>query len=193
MKYREKIVQLLYSRNILRAVMAVNIIGTFYGFYYYRFQLLETSGFLWVFVPDSPLSTLAVALSIFLYLREKNNSYIDTFAFFGNLKYGVWTVFVLLYMQEGFLDYQNLPLYLFLISSHALMVLQAFLVLDYSEISLKPMTIVFSWFLLNDFIDYWLGIHSSLPREAGFSSPVAWTAISLTFLGFLIVYSEKVN
>ena len=187
-QFSRKIRKFLYSEKVLKLIVAVNLMGTAFGFYYYRFQFMETSPLLWIFVPDSPLATLAVAASIIFYLRNRRNSYLDFLAFFGNLKYGVWTVFVLLYMQQGFLSYQALPLYIFLLFSHALMALQAFLVLDYSKFSWKPFLAGFSWFMVNDLLDYSLGIHSTLPETADFSSPVAWTAVSMTLAGAVIVY-----
>mgnify|MGYP002760484766 FL=1 len=186
-----KIRETLYSEKVLKSIVVINLLGTAFGFYYYRFQFMETSPLLWIFVPDSPLATLAAAASIIFYMKNRQNSYLDFLAFLGNLKYGVWTVFVLLYMQQGFLSYQPLPLYIFLVFSHAFMALQAFLVLDYSDFSWKPFLAAFSWFPVNDLLDYSLGIHSTLPSSAGFSSPVAWVAFSMTLTGALIVYLVK--
>ncbi|MFB6241800.1 MAG: DUF1405 domain-containing protein [Candidatus Nanosalina sp.] len=189
----EKIRDLIYSRKVLFSAVLINLAGTAFGFYYYAEQLASTSLLMWIFIPDSPLSTLAAAAAFFLYIRGKQNYLIETFAFFGNLKYGVWTVFVLLYMQSGFLQYQPLPLYIFLIASHALMVLQAFVILDLSEISWKPLAAVLTWFLVNDAVDYTLGTHSTLPHSVGFSSPVAWVAVATTLAAGAIVYSEKIK
>jgi uncharacterized membrane protein YpjA len=190
---KEKIRDFVYSRKILFSAVLINLAGTAFGFYYYAEQFAATPFQLWIFVPDSPLATLAAAAAFFLYLRGRQNSLVETYAFFGNLKYGVWTIFVLIYMQNGFLQYQPLPLYVFLVVSHALMIVQAFVILDLSKISWKPLVAVIAWFLLNDFVDYTLGTHSTLPHGVGFSSPVAWVAVATTLAAGVFVYSEKVK
>jgi uncharacterized membrane protein YpjA len=188
-KLKEKI----FTRKVFFSAALLNLAGTMFGFYYYAGQLQATEPVFWVFVPDSPLSTLAAAAVFLLYLRGRQNSLLETFAFFGNLKYGIWTVFVLFYMQQGFLQYQSLPLHVFLITSHLFMVLQAFVILEISEISWKPFLAALTWFLVNDGLDYTLGIHSTLPETAGLSSPVAWVAVGTTLTAGTAVYREKIS
>lgn len=185
--------KLVYNENVLWAAVLVNLAGTAFGFYYYGEQLAVTSLPMWIFVPDSPVATLAAASAFYLYIRGKQSSLVETFAFFGNLKYGIWTVFVLIYMYQGFSQIHPTPLYAFLLVSHALMVLQAYVVLDFSEISWKPLLAVIGWFLVNDAVDYTLGTHSALPKAVGFSSPVAWVAVGTTLLAALMVYLKEIR
>jgi uncharacterized membrane protein YpjA len=189
----EKLRNFVYSRKVLWSAVLVNIAGTAFGFYYYMGQLAATPVPLWIFVPDSPVATLAAASAFYLYIREKQSSLVETFAFFGNLKYGIWTVFVLIYMHQGFTQMHPTPLYAFLLTSHALMVLQAYVVLDFSEISLKPLLAVLAWFLVNDLVDYTIGTHSALPEAVGFSSPVGWVAVGTTVLASAAVYLKKIR
>jgi len=43
-------------------IVAVNLAGTAFGFWYYRGQFARTPAELWVFVPDSPAATLLIAI-----------------------------------------------------------------------------------------------------------------------------------
>ena len=45
-------------------IVAINLAGTLFGFWYYRFQLAQTPIVMWPFVPDSPTATLFIALSL---------------------------------------------------------------------------------------------------------------------------------
>jgi uncharacterized membrane protein YpjA len=192
-KVKDEIRDFIYSSKVLWTAVLVNLAGTAFGFYYYMEQLAATRASLWIFVPDSPVATLAAAAAFYLYLRDRQSSLVETFAFFGNLKYGIWTVFVLIYMHQAFSQIHPIPLYAFLLASHALMVLQAHVILDFSEISWKSFLSVLGWFLVNDAVDYTLGTHSALPEAAGFSSPVAWVAVGTTLLAALMVYLKEIR
>lgn len=173
------------SNTHIRIVAAVNLLGTVFGFYYYREQLLATSVELWVFVPDSPISTLLMASSLVLLLRGKS-SFLDGMAFIGNLKYGLWTVFILVFYSSTFLQINSIWMYLFLLFSHLLMALQAFLILELSD--LKYAGIAVGWFLVNDFVDYFLDTHTFIYASHSHPfSPAMIAAFSLTVAGGLIL------
>lgn len=187
----------LLGKSFIKALIAVNILGTFFGFYYYMPQLAETSIFLWPIVPDSPISTLLIALSLSIFLSggleklpEKLEIFIHSLAFIGNVKYGLWTVFVLLKFQPEFMAINTTAMYLFLILSHLGMFLQAFLVLDYIDISKKILGLSAGFFLFNDMVDYTLGIHTSLPETQGIYSIVSAVAFTLTVVAGLLLYFE---
>lgn len=177
--------------EIIKSLILVNIAGTAFGFYYYRDLMLSNSVYLWPVIPDSPASTLFIALSFFLYLKNRGNKVIDALAFIGNVKYGLWTVFVLLYMNQGFLEYTSILMYGFLLFSHLAMFFQAFLVLEYSEISMKEIIPVGLFFLVNDVIDYSLGVHAYLPEDTSFLGPVSVVAFSLTVSATLLAVGLK--
>ena len=174
----------------VKVIILANLAGTLFGFYWYRGLLESTPVYLWPLVPDSPIATLLISTSLFLYLKGNPNKYIDVLAFFGNLKYGLWTVFVELYMFESFLAVNSLPMYLFIIFSHLAMFFQAFLVLKYTELSWKPAVFAFSFYLLNDFVDYSLGIYATLPRDVSIVSLTSFVAFTLTVSAFLY-YSKS--
>jgi uncharacterized membrane protein YpjA len=193
----EKFSRKILGNSFLKFLIAVNLAGTLFGFYYYLPQFSSTEFFLWPLVADSPISTLFLALSLYIFLSgglEKFSSEIENtvhaLAFIGNVKYGLWTVFVLLQFRPEFTAINTMPMYMFLILSHFGMFLQAFLVLDYIDIGKKVSGLAVGFFLFNDLVDYSLGIHTSLPETQGIFSLVSFVAISLTVLSGLLLCFE---
>jgi uncharacterized membrane protein YpjA len=136
-------------------IVAVNLVGTAFGFYYYLPQFSATAPVAWPLVPDSPVATLFVALS----LASWKLGYADrlgplhALAFFGCLKLGAWTPFVLLAFADGF-SYLPAPMYNFLFWSHLGMVLEAFLVYRYADFRPPAVAVAVGWYGLNDLVDY---------------------------------------
>jgi len=176
---------------LVKLIVLANLAGTAFGFYWYRDLLLSQNFFLWPLIPDSPLSTLFIAFSLVLYRYSRSNSFLDALAFVGNLKYGLWTVFVQLYFFQELVSTTSIYLYLFITFSHVLMFLQAFLVLRYSELSLKAGLAAVFWFLVNDFVDYSLGIHATLPVKAELFSVVSGVAFALTVASAVIYFRKS--
>jgi uncharacterized membrane protein YpjA len=182
--------RVLENRLLVKIIIIANLAGTAFGFYWYRDLLLSQRFSLWPLIPDSPLSTLFIAFSLILFLYNRSNSFIDALAFVGNLKYGLWTVFVQLYFFQELIATTSIYLYLFITFSHLLMFLQAFLVLSYSDLRLKAGLTAVLWFLVNDFVDYSLGVHATLPVEAEIFSVVSGVAFSLTVVSAVIFLSK---
>lgn len=179
----------LLSKRIAALIATINLFGTAFGFYYYLPQFQEVSPALWIFVADSPIATFAIALSLIFYIYGRNSDLLNIFAFISNVKYGLWTVFVLLYYFESFWATNSTPMYLFLLSSHFFMFVQAFLVLDYTEFSWKAFSVPAIWFLLNDTLDYFLNIHPYLFTEHSHPVNAAMlAAYTLTFLSIGLVF-----
>lgn len=172
---------ILERKFLLISATALNLGGTFFGFYWYRDLLFSSPVVLAPLIPDSPISTLLISTSFALYLFNRSNSYLDAFAFIGNVKYGLWTVFVQIYLFQGIISYSSWSLYLFITLSHFLMGLQALLILRYTDFSFKALGAAFLWYLLNDLLDYVFGVHASLPDTYGLFSVVSLTAFLLTF------------
>lgn len=177
----------LTEDKILLDMAAINIAGTAFGFFFYYPQLGDNPLYLWPFIPDSPLATVFAALTFMLIAHRKRNSIVESIAVIGNLKYGLWTVFVLIYYSEIFYSGNPLWMYLFLLFSHLAMAIQAVFVAEISEINIKAFLLASSWFILNDVIDYSLGIHTRLYTSEAFPAMIAaglLTAASIIFLYF---------
>ena len=135
-------------------IAAVNIAGTAFGFWYYRFQFAATPAIAWPLVPDSPLATLFIGLSFAAYKLDLDVDWLHALAFFGTIKLGLWTPFVQLVLNgQGDLA---LWLYQFLIWSHLAMVVEAFVIYRYATFSVGAVAVAVFWYGLNDLVDYFV-------------------------------------
>ncbi|QKQ98151.1 DUF1405 domain-containing protein [Candidatus Nanohaloarchaea archaeon] len=186
MRYWEKLEQVLLNRKALLLFATANILGTVFGFYYYADQLSANPVILWPFIPDSPIATLLAAASFLLIAYRRDRELVNAFAVIGNLKYGLWTVFVLTYYSEIFYAGNTLPMYLFLLLSHVGMAVQALFLMEISEVELRPLIIAAAWFIVNDLVDYSLGIHTEIYTSQVFPAMVA--AFTLTAGAITLLY-----
>lgn len=153
---------ILQSPLLLSLVVLVNLGGTVFGFYYYWAQLMATNPILWVFVPDCPLYTLLFVPAVVLLRVGRLPRVFGGLVAAGLVKYGLWTVFVILYYSEYFLAPASRSLYLVLLFLHVGMAVEAGLVLD-DGLSGLEMWVVLGWLLVNDLVDYGLGVHPIIP------------------------------
>ncbi|MFB6137109.1 MAG: DUF1405 domain-containing protein, partial [Halobacteriaceae archaeon] len=132
-------------------------------------------------------------------------------AFFGCLKLGLWTPYVLFVFRDGF-GATAPALYAFMFVSHLGMVAEAFLVHRYFDFRVPAVAVGVGWYLLNDVVDYFVPVvggphHSLLPGE-----PIRYTgagarvidhsvrahdvaaagAVVLTVLGTFLALSTRV-
>jgi uncharacterized membrane protein YpjA len=137
-------------------VVAVNLAGTAFGVWYYRFQLLNTPLVIWPAVPDSPLATLFMILSLVSWRIGRDRNWIHALAFVGNLKYGLWVVVVQIAINDVFATGD--PYHWFLLVSHLGMGLQALVIHRYAEFTVPAVAVAAAWFGFNDVVDYLLPI-----------------------------------
>lgn len=162
-------------------IVAINLAGTAFGFWYYGFQPIPLSTpliglqfanepvVMWPFVPDSPVATLFIALSLGLWKLGRSNEYVNALAFFGCWKLGFWTPYVLTVFFDGFIGV-GWPMYAFLFGSHLAMVVEAFLIHRYSDFPVKAVAVALLWYGFNDVVDYFVPIvgtphHTNLPGQ----------------------------
>jgi uncharacterized membrane protein YpjA len=136
-------------------VAAVNLVGTGFGFWYYRHQFRVEPPLAWPVVPDSPVATLLIALSLLVWYADVDLPGAETLhalAFFGCLKLGLWTPYVQLVLNGpgGIAAW----LYWFLVLSHLAMALEAFLVHRYAAFSVGAVAVAAGWYWFNDLVDY---------------------------------------
>ena len=152
-------------------IVAVNLAGTAFGFWYYRFQFGATPAPMLPFVPDSPLATLFIALSLAAWRLEAGRwaEGLHMLAFFGCLKLGFWTPYVQLFLNgpEGIAPW----LYWFLVTSHLAMVAEAFLIYRYAAFPGWAIAVAVAWHGGNDVVDYFVPVvgevhHTILRAEA---------------------------
>jgi uncharacterized membrane protein YpjA len=166
-------------------IVAINLAGTAFGFWYYIPQFRLEPVLAWPVVPDSPTATLFIACSLALYKLGRSNEYLNLLAFFGCIKLGLWTPYVLTVFAEAFLAAVTAPpqvvtllgrelasnaMYAFLFVSHLGMVVQAFVIHRYSEFPGRAILVALLWYGFNDLVDYFVPIvgtphHTLLPVE----------------------------
>ena len=186
-------------------IVAVNLAGTAFGFWYYRFQLDATRLLAWPLVPDSPVATLFIGLSLAAYKLDWDADWLHALAFFGCLKLGFWTPFVQLVVNgQGGLWW---AMYWFLILSHLAMVLEAFVVHRYATFSVSAVAVAVAWYGFNDLVDYFLAVlggphHTMLRAEVvagGFAHSLsahdlaAAAAVALTILATFLALATRVK
>ncbi|MBO8162977.1 MAG: DUF1405 domain-containing protein [Brevibacillus sp.] len=142
----------------------VNLLGTIYGFYWYKNQLADTHpAFFRIFVPDSPTGSGLFTLVLLTYILGRHIPVLEALAGITNFKYGVWAVAVILAgwslgNEVGATD-------LMLLFSHAGMAVESLLYTRFYKLSWLPVGIAALWTLNNDFLDYVMDIHPWLPDE----------------------------
>ncbi|MDY6764978.1 MAG: DUF1405 domain-containing protein [Halobacteria archaeon] len=150
-------------------IVLINLAGTAFGFWYYLPQFGREPIVMWPFVPDSPSATLFIALSIAAWKVGRNQEWLNALAFYGCIKLGVWTPYVLLVFKTDF-SYLHPLMYNFLFWSHLAMVVEAFVLYRYSDFPVWAVGIATVWYGLNDVVDYFVPVvgdphHTSIPAE----------------------------
>jgi len=193
--------------NLAWLIVAINLAGTAFGFWYYRFQLSATPVVAWPVVPDSPAATLFIAMSLAAWKLDVGRwaSPIHALAFFGCIKLGLWTPYVQLFLNGpgGIAAW----LYWFLVLSHLAMVVEAFLIYRYFDFPVWAVTVAVVWFGFNDFVDYFVPLvgnyhHTYLRAEFVGGIPnhalaahdlAAAAAVLLTLLATFLALATRVK
>ena len=158
-------------------IVLVNLVGTLFGFWYYAGRPLELSvgGQLgaapvaaYPLIPDSPVATLFIALSLAAWRLGYDADWLHALAFFGCIKLGLWTPYVQLFLNGP----EGIPmwLYVFLVVSHLAMAVQAFLIYRYATFSVGVVAVPALWYGFNDVVDYFWPVlegphHTTLRAE----------------------------
>ena len=199
--------------NLAWLIVAVNLAGTAFGFWYYRFQFAATPALAWPVVPDSPAATLFIALSLAVWRLDRDFDVdlgrwvgaVHALAFFGCIKLGFWTPFVQLFLNgpEGIAAW----LYSFLILSHLAMVAEAFLLHRYFDFPVWSVAVAAGWYGFNDLVDYFVpvvgGPHHTVLRAEYVGGAVdhglaahdlaAAAAVVLTLLATFLALATRVK
>jgi uncharacterized membrane protein YpjA len=135
-------------------VFIINILGTIAGFFYYKWQLEITPKIVWAFIPDSPGSTFMFAIAVGLIFLGRKVDALSYLASVAVIKYGFWTLFVILFYSDYFLSPGNRSFYYLMFALHFGMIIEPVVLLhtiNYRRI--YPFLAIF-WFGINDYLDY---------------------------------------
>ncbi|MGF2616854.1 DUF1405 domain-containing protein [Rossellomorea vietnamensis] len=142
----------LTHKSFLALLLAVNILGTIYGYIWYLPQLEKTAPHFWVFVPDSPTASLFFCFVIAALLMGRNWPLMEALAIITLFKYGIWAV-VMNLLTLGVTGYLPWEGYM-LIGSHFAMAVQGILYSPYYRVKTWHIIAAAVWTLHNDIIDY---------------------------------------
>lgn len=182
-----EIIKLLRQRVIIFILLIANLIGTIYGYWWYKDQLAITPPHFYVFVPDSPTASLFLVFVLGMFLMKKNWPLMEAFAAVTLIKYGIWAVVmnVAAGMAGATLTWENYML----IASHAAMASQALLFAPYFRIKSWHLIVASVWTLHNDIIDYVFGMHPWVSRTLMDNiSHIGYFTFWLSIFSIFLVY-----
>ncbi|PGS48887.1 DUF1405 domain-containing protein [Bacillus sp. AFS041924] len=185
---------LIYSMLRLKPnliiLFVINLLGTIYGYYWYRFQLENTPGWLKVVVPDSPTASMFFCIVLIFLIVKKHNGLIEALAYVSLMKYGIWAVIMngmVLYLNSGL----DKTAYL-LIFSHGAMAIQAALFAPFFKVKKWHLGVASIWVLQDLIFDYVFG---TMPEYYMLSDYKIWIALLtfwLTIFVILIAYYQLI-
>lgn len=168
-----------WQPQFMAGLVIINILGSIYGYYWYRNQLQETPVYFWPLVPDSPLSTTLFALALLCALLGWRFSTLQAVAVTACIKYGIWAVALITHYwaHGGEVRFTEIMLLL----SHLGMAAQAVWFLRRMTVLLKGALAAAAWMMLNDAVDYLLNLHPYFFAENQFGFAAAG-AVLLTIV-----------
>ena len=143
------------------AAILLNCLGVFIGASVYADQLAAHPAYLLIFVPDCPLY---VFLALLIILGIVKNDIFSFIVSVGMVKYGLWTVFILLFHSGYYFSPDMFNLSVIFVIGHIGMALEGLAIMPKKKITLLMLALALGWFLLNDYADYWLGAVPLIPQ-----------------------------
>lgn len=162
----------LYAKPFMWLLFVVNLLGTIYGYYWYKGQLSITEPIYYIFVPDSPTASLFFTIALLGWLLGKNWRLIEALALVTLVKYGLWAV-VMNLLTIG-VDGPIGPVGWMLVISHFGMAVQAILYFPWYRFGWISLSIAAIWTLHNDVIDYVFGQMPIYRSLLEFSSQIGY-------------------
>src|SRR5699024_5963863 len=116
---------ILTYKPFLIILFLINLFGTIYGYYCYKYQLAIQPTLFIPFVPVSPTSSLFFSIFLLFLIFGRNVPYIEALAITSLIKYGIWAVVmnILTLIVTGYLSWEGYML----IASHGAMAVQGVL------------------------------------------------------------------
>ena len=181
--------QFLKTKTMLWLVFIVNLLGTIYGYIWYKVQLVETPTIFLIFVPDSPTASLFFCIVLIGFILGRNFNLFEALAIVTLVKYGVWAVVmnILTLMETGYLPIEGYML----IFSHGAMAVQGVLYSPFYRFNKWHLFAAGVWTLHNDVIDYvfkmmpWYGSLTKYMAQIGYFT--FWLSIFCISIAYYFV------
>jgi uncharacterized membrane protein YpjA len=185
------ILYLLREKWVLWTLLIINILGTIYGYYWYKYQLAETPAKFLPFVPDSPTASLFFVFVLLAFILKKNWPIFEALAMVTLFKYGIWAVVmnILVYFVEGYIGIAGIML----IFSHLGMAVQGLLYSPFYRIKTWHVVIAAVWTLHNDVIDYVFFMMPSYRSLDQYMQEIGYFTFWLSILSIWIAYKFGVK
>jgi uncharacterized membrane protein YpjA len=174
-----------WQKKFIIPLLIINFLGSIYGYYWYGGQLAETPLIVWLFVPDSPLATTLFTIMAALWLLGGRSSLPAALACAACIKYGLWAVVLItdFWSSGGNIFPTEVMLWL----SHLGMALEGWLFLRRLRVAVWAGAGIAAWMGLNDFIDYYFGLHPYLFLPGQFGLALAAAVIMTLALSFMLL------
>lgn len=163
----------LQKKTFIITLIIINLLGSIYGFYWYRNQLLDSPIEFLIFVADSPLSSTFFTIFLILYLNNKKIALIEALASITLFKYGIWAISIIIWgawsVEPSFVKILMVDtiswIDVMLIIGHLGMTLEALIFFKKYTYGFWSIILVGLWIFANDILDYTLDIHPWLPQS----------------------------
>ncbi len=186
----------------LVALLAVNAVAVLVGVRFYVADMVDVSTALWPLFVDSPVALLLAMFSLATLLpfvdrdldavpTNRILAYLHTLAFVWLVKMGLWTGLAL---GLGFDRYFPAPWDFFgIILTHLAFVAEAFLIPHYGKTTRGALAVALVLALVNDGLDYGMGIHPPLRYDPGIALPVGTVLLSVGAVALAAVSLPKLG
>jgi len=144
-------------------LILVNLASAVAGYlYWYGGALSRAPLYVWPFVPDSPLAVTLMAGAILSFHYRRAIEFLGLVAAGACIKYGVWTDFV---WFTNSLSGGGYPFDAVLMSlTHFGMIIEGLIIMRFLRFRPLPVVLASLFLAVNDFVDYALGYHPSVPN-----------------------------
>ncbi|WP_026700937.1 lipoprotein heptaprenylglyceryl N-acetyltransferase LhaT [Salibacterium aidingense] len=184
--------RILGMPSMIAVLLIVNILGTIYGYWWYKVQLEQTPPLFYVFVPDSPTASLFFCFVLIFFLFRKNCGLLEALAGVTLIKYGLWAV-VMNIAGGAAGDTLHWTNYM-LIVSHFGMAVQGILFTPYYRIKPWHLTAAAVWTVHNDIIDYVYGMFPWVSHAISDQiMHIGYFTFWLSMLSVLLIYLFNVR
>lgn len=176
-------------------LLGANLLAVLVGVRYYVETMPGVNTFLWPLYVDSAVAVGLMALSLCTLLpflgepiaRVPTNralAYLHTVAFVWLVKSGLWTIAVLLVGWSAY--FPAVWGFFGIVLTHLLFVAEAYLVPHYGRTTRGALAAALGLALLNDLVDYGLGLHPPLEYDPGVAVPLI--SVSLSFVAVALAW-----
>lgn len=177
---------MLRSKFIIILLLVINIFGTIYGYYWYKWQLVETELVFIPFVPDSPTACLFFVIALTGFLLKKNWGLFEALAIISLVKYGLWAVVMnmLTLFVSGSLHWTG---YMLMVS-HFAMAVQGVLYAPFYRIKGWHLVLAAIFTLHNEIIDYVFGQMPTYGELSVYMNEIGYFTFWLSVTSIFICY-----